>query len=84
MTVGSKEHEKIIWYKDLYKESGRIWEKKATIIPINVDALGAIPSSLQKYTDCIGLQMITTAQLQKAALLETPNLRYLRDSEFLG
>lgn len=34
-----------------------------------VGKLEAISSSLQKYIDCMGLQMITSAQLQKTVLL---------------
>ena len=69
-----KEVEKIIRYPDLKDEVERIWEKKATIVPVMIGALRAIPRDLIKLLKTLGLDKISPCQLQKAALLGTAHI----------
>ena len=44
--IDRKEVEKITKYQDLKIEIERLWEKKATVVPVVIGALGAIPRDL--------------------------------------
>ena len=46
--VEEKQLEKILKYKDLQIEIERLWKKKTAVIPIIIDALGAIPKDLER------------------------------------
>jgi hypothetical protein len=72
--IEQKEMEKITKYQDLRIEVERIWEKRATVVPVVIGALGAIPRDLQKHLETLGLDKISPSQLQKAALLGTANI----------
>ena len=45
--------EKLSKYKDLEIEIERMWEMKATTIPVVIGALGLIKGGLEKYTEQI-------------------------------
>jgi len=72
--IQQKEVEKITKYQDLKIEVERLWERKATVIPVVIGALGAIPRDLTKHLNTLGLDRITPSQLQKAALLGTAHI----------
>ena len=80
--IQQKEVEKITKYQDLKIEVERLWEKKATVVPVVIGALGAIPRDSTKHLNTLGLDKITPSQLQKAALLGTAHIlrKYLWDS----
>ena len=61
-------------YQDLKIEVERLWERKATVVPVVIGALGAIPRDLTKHLNTLGLDKITPSQLQKAALLGTAHI----------
>jgi len=69
-----KEQEKLSRYQDLKIEVVRLWERKATVVPVVVGALGAIPKQLEYYLNTLGLKLITISQIQKAALLGTAHI----------
>ena len=69
-----KEQEKLTKYQDLKIEVERLWEKKATVVPVVVGALGAVPKQLQYHLKTLGLDLITPSQIQKAALLGTAHI----------
>ena len=72
--IQQKEVEKITKYQDLKIEVERLWERKATVVPVVIGALGAIPRDLTKHLNTLGLDKITLSQLQKAALLGTAHI----------
>lgn len=72
--IEQKEIEKITKYQDLKIEVERLWEKKATVVPVVIGALGAIPRDLEKHLKTLGLDRISPSQLQKAALLGTAHI----------
>ena len=72
--IQQKEVEKITKYQDLKIEVERLWERKATVVPVVIGALGAIPRDLTKHLNTLGLDKITPSQLQKAALLGTAHI----------
>ena len=72
--IDQKEMEKITKYQDLKVEVERLWEKKATVVPVVIGALGAIPKDLIKHLKTLGLDKISPSQLQKAALLGTAHI----------
>ena len=49
MRINHKEVEKITKYQDLKVEVERLWKKKATVVPVVIGALGAIPEDLVKH-----------------------------------
>ena len=67
--IQQKEVKKITKYQDLKIEVERLWERKATVVPVVIGALEAIPRDLTKYLNTLVLDKITPSQLQKAALL---------------
>ena len=62
-----KELEKIIKYQDLRLQVQTFWDVKATIIPIEVGALGTISEELENHLKTIGIPIVISC-LQKAAL----------------
>ena len=46
--IDQKEVDKITKYQDLKIEVVRLWVKKATLVPVVIGALGAIPRDLVK------------------------------------
>ncbi len=72
--IEMKEQEKITKYQDLGIEIQRIWEKRITVVPIVIGALGTIPNDLKEHLKKIGINKITSNQLQKATLLGTARI----------
>ena len=72
--IENKQVEKISKYQDLRIEVEQLWEKKATVVPVVVGALGAIQKDLEKHLRTLGLDKITLSQIQKAALLGTAHI----------
>ena len=72
--IEQKEQEKLSRYQDLKIEVARLWERKATVVPVVVGALGAIPKQLEYHLNTLGLNLITISQIQKAALLGTAHI----------
>ena len=72
--IDQKEVEKITKYQDLKIEVEQFWEKKATVVPVVIGALGAIPRDLVKHLQTLGLEKISPNQLQKVALLGTAHI----------
>ena len=52
--IEEKELEKISIYQDLKIEIERVWEKQATVVPVVIGSLGAIPRDLRKHLRKIG------------------------------
>ena len=72
--INQTEVEKIKKYQDLKVEVERLWEKKATIVPVVIGALGVITRDLVKHLKTFGLDKISPSQLQKAAILGTAHI----------
>ena len=72
--INQREVEKITKYQDLKVEVERLWEKKATVVPVVIGALGAIPRGLVKHLKTLRLGKISPSQLQKAVLLGTAHI----------
>ena len=77
-----KELEKITKYQDLRLQVQKFWHVKATVIPIEVGALGTISEELENHLKTIGIPIVISC-LQKAALLGTAFIfrRVLDNSE---
>ena len=71
--IHQKEVEKITKYQDLKIEVERLWERIATVVPVVIGALGAIPRDLTKHLNTLGYDKITPSQ-QKAALVGTVHI----------
>ena len=69
--IEEKELEKINKYQDLKIEMERLWEKQATVVPVVIGSLGAIPRDLKKHLRMIGLESISPSQLKKTVLMGT-------------
>ena len=69
--IEEKELEKISKYQDLKIEIERLWEKQATVVPVGIGSLSAIPRDLRKLLRTIG---ISPSQLQKTVLLGTAHI----------
>ena len=63
--INQKEVEKITKYQDLKIKVERHWEKKATVMPVVIGALGAIPRDLVKHLKTLGLNKISPNQQYK-------------------
>ena len=68
-----KKNEKLRNYKELRLEIARLWDKKTTIIPIIIGALGSIPDDLDEKLNSIGVKYNINV-LQKSVLLGTANI----------
>ena len=71
--VMKKEAEKIIKYKDLPIEIQRMWNVKATVIPVIIGATGTISKSFRKYVSNIPRNH-EVKELQKTAILGTAHI----------
>ena len=69
--INQKEVGKITKYQDLKIEVERLWEKTAIVVQVVIGALEAIPRDLVKDLKTLGLDKMSTSQLQKAVLLGT-------------
>ena len=67
--IEEKELEKISKYQDLKIQIERLWEKQATVVPVVIGSLGAIPRDFKKHLITIGLESISPSQLQKTVLM---------------
>ena len=72
--IEEKELEKISKYEDLKIKIERLWEKQATVVPVVIGSLGAIPRDLRKHLRTIGGESISPSQLQKTVLLGTAHI----------
>ena len=72
--IEEKEMEKISKYQDLKIEIERLWENQATVVPVMIGSLGAIPRDFKKYLRTIGVESILPSQLQKTVLLGTAHI----------
>ena len=63
-----KELEKITKFQDLRLQVQKLWNVKATVIPIVVGALGTVSEELENHLKTIGIPIVISC-LQKAALL---------------
>ena len=72
--IKEKGLENISKYQDLKIEIERLWEKQATVVPVVIGSLGAIPRDLRKHLRTIGLENISPSQLQKTVLLGTAHI----------
>ena len=61
-------------YQELKIEPQRLWNISVEISPIEVGALGAIRSNLQKYIQKLNITSIRSSQIQKTVLLKTENI----------
>ena len=73
--IDQKEVEQITKYQDLNIEIERLWEKRATVVPMVIGALGAIPRDLVRHLRILGLDKISPSQLFKAALPRTAHIQ---------
>ena len=65
-----KELEKISKYQDLRLQVQKLWDIKATVIPIVVGAFGTVSEELENHLKTIGIPIVISC-LQKAALQGT-------------
>ena len=72
--IEEKKLEKISKYQDLNIEIERLWEKQATVVPVVIGSLGAIPRDLRKHLRTMGLESISLGQLQKTVLMGTAHI----------
>ena len=68
-----KRNEKIDKYSELRLEISRLWNKKTSIVPIVIGALGSIPKGLQTYLKQLEIHH-NIDTLQKSVLLGTANI----------
>jgi len=71
--VDEKEQENVDRYQDLPREIKRLWEVKAGVIPIVIDAFGTIPRGLETNLRTLGIK-IKNELIQKVALLGTARI----------
>jgi hypothetical protein len=71
--VIEKEVEKILKYKNLTIEIQHMWNVKARVISVIIDATGTISKSFRKYVSNI-LGNHEVKELQKTAILGTANI----------
>ena len=69
-TIKVKELEKITKYQGLRLEVQKLWDDKATVIPIAVGALETVSEELENHVETIEVPIVISC-LQKAALLGT-------------
>ena len=65
-----KKPETITKYQDLRLQVQKLWDVKATVIPIVTGALGTVTKALENHLKTIGIPTVISC-LQKAALLGT-------------
>ena len=71
--IARKEFEKINNYADLRVEIERKWNRKTTVIPVVIGALGSIPHKLPYLLDQLKIKY-SIGVFQKSALLGTANI----------
>ena len=71
--VEMKEREKREKYQDLAREIQMLWNKKVSIIPIVIGALGTVPKSLKNRLDQIRIRT-KIETMQTTALLNTARI----------
>ena len=71
--VEQKELEKKEKYQDLARELKKIWNMKATVTPMVIGALGAIPKKLKKGLQDLGIET-KIVELQKSAIIHTARI----------
>ena len=71
--VEQKELEKKEKYQDLARELKKIWNMKATVTPVVIGALGAIPKKLKKGLQDLGIET-KIVELQKSAVIHTARI----------
>ena len=71
--VEQKELEKKEKYQDLARELKKIWNMKATVTPVVIGALGAIPKKLKKGLQDLGIET-KIVELQKSAIIHTARI----------
>ena len=71
--VVKKEEEKIEKYRDLAIEIGRLWKKRANIVPIDIGALGTISKNHLMYLGELEFN-ISFETIQKTAFLGTARI----------
>jgi hypothetical protein len=71
--VIKKETDKILKYKVLAIEIQRVWNVKATVIPVVIGATGSISKSFRKYVSNIPGNH-DVKELQKTAILGTAHI----------
>ena len=71
--VEKKQFEKINNYAELRLEISRMWNKKTTVVPVIIGALGSVPHKLGKYLNILEIKY-DLQTLQKSVLLGTANI----------
>ena len=71
--VEQKELEKKEKYQDLARELKKIWNMKATVTPVVIGALGAIPKKLKKGLQDLGIEA-KIVELRKSAVIHTARI----------
>jgi hypothetical protein len=71
--VIKKEAKNILKYKDLIRETQRMWNVKTKVTPVIVDAAGTISKSFRKYLSSVSGKH-DIKELQKTALLCTEHI----------
>ena len=66
--VEDKEKEKVEKYQDLARELRRLWETSVNVIPVVVEAIGAV-AKLEEYLGMIEIQQKEVDRIQFSALL---------------
>jgi hypothetical protein len=69
----NKRNEKLRKYKDLRLEVARLWDKRTSIVPVIIGALGSIPHDIDKYLKQLEIQYNLNI-LQHSVLLGTANI----------
>ena len=67
ISIAVKELEKITKYQDLRLEVQKLWNGKATVIPIAVGALEIVSEELENHVETIGVPIVSC--LENAAFL---------------
>ena len=73
----NKRNEKLRKYKDLRLEVARLWNKRTSIVPVIIGALGSIPHDIDKYLKQLEIQYNLNI-LQHSVLLGTGNILHLK------
>ena len=68
-----KELEKKEKYQDLARELKMIWNIKATVTPVVIGALGALPKKLKKSSQDLGIET-KIVELQKSTIIHTARI----------
>ena len=69
----NKRNEKLRNYKELRLEVARLWDKRTSIVPVIIGALGSIPNDIDNYLKQLGIEYNLNI-LQHSVLLGTANI----------